>query len=43
MMDLGHQVIIWIANGSIPIGVFLLFLLDHVIQWLIKWRKEGVI
>ena len=42
-MDLGHQVVIWIANGVIPIGCFLLFMLDHVIQWLMKWRKEGVI
>jgi len=34
--------VIWIANGVIPIGVFLMFLVDHVIQWLIKWKNEGV-
>jgi len=42
-MKLGHYAVIWIANGVIPIGVFLLFSIDHVIQWIIKWRKAGVI
>jgi len=42
-MELGHHMVIWVANGVIPIGVFLIFMLDHVIQWLMKWRKEGVI
>jgi len=42
-MELGHLMVIWVANGVLPIGVFLLFLVDHVIQWLMKWRSEGVI
>ena len=42
-MSLGHYVVIWVANGVIPIGIFLVFMMDHLIQWLIKWKKEGVI
>jgi len=42
-MSLGHYAVIWIANGAIPIGIFLLFLIDHFIQWFIKWKKNGVI
>jgi len=42
-MDLGHYMIIWIANGAIPLGVTLFFMIDHVIQWFVKWRNEGVI
>ena len=42
-MNLGHYAVIWIANGVLPIGIFLLFSIDPVIQWFIKWRKDGVI
>ena len=31
-MDLGHYAVIWIVNGVLPIGIFLLFLMDNVIQ-----------
>lgn len=40
---LGHYAVIWIANGVIPIGVFLIFMMDQAIQSFIKWRKDGVI
>lgn len=42
-MSLGHYAVIWITNGVIPIGVVLVFFIDHVIQWLVKWKKDGVI
>ena len=42
-MELGNHMVIWIANGAIPLGVTLLFLMDHVIQWFMKWRNEGII
>jgi len=42
-MNWGHYAVIWLANGVLPIGLFLIFLVDHIIQWFIKWRKDGVI
>ena len=42
-MSLGHYAIIWVANGLIPIGLFLIFLMDQVIQSFIKWREDGLI
>jgi len=40
-MTLGHYAVIWIANGVIPLGGFLIFLLDQVIQALIGLSKDG--
>jgi len=42
-MELGHYLVIWVANGALPVGAFLLFAIDHVIQWFMRWRKESVI
>jgi len=41
-MKLGHYAVIWIANGFIPIGIFLIFMIDQVIQSLIKRREKTV-
>jgi len=40
-MMLGHYAVIWVANGVIPIGVFLIFFLDQLIQAIMGLKKNA--